>query len=232
MDLGLEGDERVESFIKRQKELLDLEKVAHTKRDIQELREHGDTIWVELVSTCEPKYGGTIVKFKPRQTKNSKKAPTFRSGCMVGVDFGSEMLHGILVSVKVATFEVHVKDSSAIFSARKFYELVKISEEGTFEQLELALDGISHNKFNLRDILFGLVQPSSPMTKFYEKHEKLDFLNKSLDCSQREAVEFALKQKELAVVHGPPGTGKTTTVVEIICQVRLCKLIYISNLMI
>ena len=105
MDLGLEGDERVESFIKRQKELLDLEKVAHAKRDIQELREHGDTLLVELVSTSEPKYGGTIVKFKPRQTKNSKKAPTFRGGCMVGVDFGSEMFNGILVNVKIATFE-------------------------------------------------------------------------------------------------------------------------------
>ena len=83
-------------------------------------------------------------------------------------------------------------------------QLGKISEDGTFEQLEYALDEISHNKFKLRDILFGLVQPSSPMTKFYEKHEKLNFLNKNLDCSQREAVELALKQKELAVVKGPP----------------------------
>jgi hypothetical protein len=159
---------------------------------------------VELVSTSEPKYCGTIVKFKPRQSKNFKKAPIFISCCMVGVDFGSEMLHGILVSVKIATFEVHVKDSAAIFSDRKLYDLVKISEDGTIEQLELALDEISNNKFKLRDILFGLVQPSSPMTKFYEKHEKLNFLNKNLDCSQREAVELALKQKELAVVKGPP----------------------------
>lgn len=44
------------------------------------------------------------------------------------------------------------------------------------------------------------------------------FCNASLDASQKEAVSFALSQKELAIIHGPPGTGKTTTVVEIILQ--------------
>lgn len=46
----------------------------------------------------------------------------------------------------------------------------------------------------------------------------MEFFNKNLDDSQREAVTFALTQRELAVIHGPPGTGKTTTVVEIILQ--------------
>lgn len=46
----------------------------------------------------------------------------------------------------------------------------------------------------------------------------LTFYNATLDASQQEAVWFALSQKELAIIHGPPGTGKTTTVVEIILQ--------------
>ena len=39
-----------------------------------------------------------------------------------------------------------------------------------------------------------------------------------LNPPQQEAVRFALAAKDVAVIHGPPGTGKTTTVVEVIRQ--------------
>jgi superfamily I DNA and/or RNA helicase len=42
--------------------------------------------------------------------------------------------------------------------------------------------------------------------------------DESLNESQLEAVRFALAARELAMLHGPPGTGKTTTVVELIRQ--------------
>lgn len=42
-----------------------------------------------------------------------------------------------------------------------------------------------------------------------------------LDDSQREAVTRALSAEHLSIIHGPPGTGKTTTVVELIRQAVL-----------
>lgn len=49
-------------------------------------------------------------------------------------------------------------------------------------------------------------------------HRK-EFLNQDLDYSQRKAVDFALAN-DLSIIHGPPGTGKTSTLVEIIRQAQ------------
>ena len=47
---------------------------------------------------------------------------------------------------------------------------------------------------------------------------ELQYYNQSLDDSQKEAVKFALSQHDIAIIHGPPGTGKTTTITEVILQ--------------
>ena len=44
------------------------------------------------------------------------------------------------------------------------------------------------------------------------------FHNASLNDGQREAIAFALNAQPIALIHGPPGTGKTTAVVELIRQ--------------
>ena len=46
----------------------------------------------------------------------------------------------------------------------------------------------------------------------------LEVLNHKLDESQRRAVNFAHRQNEFCIIDGPPGTGKTTALVEIVNQ--------------
>lgn len=64
----------------------------------------------------------------------------------------------------------------------------------------------------LRDRLLGFDDP-----RFEEKLPNIRFLAE-LNPPQQEAVRFALSAKDFAVIHGPPGTGKTTTLAEVIYQ--------------
>lgn len=48
--------------------------------------------------------------------------------------------------------------------------------------------------------------------------DKIDFNNQQLNKSQQEAVKAVTQNEQLTIVHGPPGTGKTTTLIEAIQQ--------------
>lgn len=63
----------------------------------------------------------------------------------------------------------------------------------------------------LRDMLLGIVEPR------FDPPKPVEFLDR-LNPPQEDAVRFALSARDFAIIHGPPGTGKTTTLVEIIRQ--------------
>ncbi len=65
----------------------------------------------------------------------------------------------------------------------------------------------------LRAVLVGEREPA------FGPHGDYTPLDAGLNESQREAVQVALAARDVALVHGPPGTGKTTTLVELIRQV-------------
>ncbi|KTG39231.1 hypothetical protein cypCar_00007578, partial [Cyprinus carpio] len=61
---------------------------------------------------------------------------------------------------------------------------------------------------HLIGVLFGYSEPG-----ILSHQHALEFRNTGLDNSQKEAVS----QKDVAIIYGPPGNGKTTTVVKVLC---------------
>ena len=87
-------------------------------------------------------------------------------------------------------------------------------DETSYKTMFHALNDVCNAKKNrladLRDICAGLIQPQKrSMTPM-----QFPWLNKT----QEQAVNEVLWAKDVEVVHGPPGTGKTTTLVEAIYE--------------
>ncbi|KAH0403264.1 DNA helicase, partial [Aureobasidium melanogenum] len=68
----------------------------------------------------------------------------------------------------------------------------------------------------LMRVLFG--QSSAVSVQPRDMTQELEWLDPSLNDSQKEAIKFALASSEVALIHGPPGTGKTHTLIELIRQ--------------
>lgn len=87
-------------------------------------------------------------------------------------------------------------------------------DETSYKTLFQALSDVMKAKDNvlahLRDVLLGPEKAS--------RRELFPIRFPWLNTTQEEAVNRVLAAKEVAIVHGPPGTGKTTTLVEAIYE--------------
>ncbi|XP_062350435.1 DNA-binding protein SMUBP-2 isoform X2 [Cinclus cinclus] len=171
-------------------------------------------------------YGRLLVTFQPRKWDLDTELPSnsFGPGDIVGLyesaGQGDLLCTGVVTratpkAVTVALEEP--RDGELALDQERSFRLLKLANDVTYNRLKRALTALKQYRggpaSDLIDVLFFASAPRAfPETK------PLEFFNASLDESQREAVSFSLAQRELAIIHGPPGTGKTTTLVEIILQ--------------
>lgn len=88
-------------------------------------------------------------------------------------------------------------------------------DEKSTKEMLTALERLKSEKdspvANIRDIIYLQNKPVASVKTFQPE-------NKNLNASQIKAIEFILGSEDITIVHGPPGTGKTTTIVEAVVQ--------------
>ena len=139
-----------------------------------------------------------------------------------------QLASGVVTVAKSNAIHVSFEDSFdellTSLSDDTFYNIIKLANDVTYKRLRIVLDRIKDgSRFSsLHNALFGIGIFSTPHQtlppQLLDKDGNISYENEGLNPSQKDAIHFALKQREIAVIHGPPGTGKTTTIVEYIKQ--------------
>lgn len=129
----------------------------------------------------------------------------------------SQGWRGIVSRVQKDSIQVAFSQWPEPESERSTFRLDRSSDEVSRQRQRQGLekaDAASGSRLSeLRDVLLGRRSPA------FRAADSPQPFSRSLNESQLEAVRFALSAQDVAILHGPPGTGKTTTVVELIRQI-------------
>ena len=110
---------------------------------------------------------------------------------------------------------VTVPDSAPLLDLQQSTEPIGVQlsfDETSYKLMFEALDRVMKAKNNRLAYLRDLFYSHQKAGKFFFEPMKFPWLNPT----QERAVNEVLWAKDVAIVHGPPGTGKTTTLVEAI----------------
>jgi superfamily I DNA and/or RNA helicase len=190
---------------------IDERRRRRTKADAEK---SGETLLDLVVTHREPGLGGrTLLTLVKRNRTLQLPWNRLRVGVPVVLspeDVSGNSRQGVVSARRRDSIEVSVDE----WPEGDRFRLDLSADEITRKRQAAALRAVENARGRtgeLREVLLGEREP-----RFSELPE-VDFAA-SLNSSQREAVRFALASQDLAIIHGPPGTGKTTTVVELISQ--------------
>ncbi len=215
------------AFVRRTLELLDLEREAEIAEATllqqrltpEQLQQRGRCILnLEMTDVFFGLGGRAYVEMSPT---NASQLPSHRmqTGDVVLIrsssDDENEEPTGVISKVKREAITIAL-DEDLERELRGKLRLDKVANDVTYKRLRDGLHLLERTEDApgkmIRAIAFGDRPGHVPEAVDYEPFDK------NLDPSQREAVGFALGAKEFSLIHGPPGTGKTTTVAELIHQ--------------
>ena len=151
------------------------------------------------------------------------EANMFRSGAAIECFFaGEEPVKGVLINLdgKAGEFRLFAPDFPDWIEDNGVG--IKLAPDTrTTQIMKTTLNELEKNKplYELFERLHGDI--SSTNTTAPITPTAINFHNHRLNESQQQAVTAILQNNSVVIVHGPPGTGKTTTLIEAILQLIL-----------
>jgi superfamily I DNA and/or RNA helicase len=207
-------------------------KEQQTKYSQQQLKKRGVILSNLQNSALKSGFNGsTLMQFESniQLVLNSLK---FRVGDVVQVQQQSSKLTDCEL-YKVSGVVVKVNDKMIVVSIKEdlpndlpdLFTIFKLANSISYKRMETALLRIIKTEpKDLQKVLFNLKS-----IEFVQIGE-LEFFNDNLNDSQKNAVKKSMEAQDIFLIHGPPGTGKTHTLVEVILQfVKLKKRILVCG---
>lgn len=233
----------LEKYLERLSELLDLEAQASIrsyredmeKKSLSERRQKGITWYPVNISEQSFGFGGKLylalekpqhagsehITDSGKNRRNGSGQHRFQVGDPVGV---SEYDKGKPINTLQGTITSVWNDRMRVaFSAEEMPDWMdgatlgidRLFDEVTFREMRYALKKLREEpnprQKSILSTLLGLQQQ-------YLHTQIQDDVAPSLNESQQAAVKYVLQAEDAAIIHGPPGTGKTTTLVQAIKQ--------------
>ncbi|KAE9578720.1 DNA polymerase alpha-associated DNA helicase A [Colletotrichum fructicola] len=167
-----------------------------------------------------PEHGlrpGDIVLLSEQPAGNAKKREV--------KELESKGARGVVTRVRHESVGIAVdegKGEEREFDGRVW--VVKVADDVTYRRMNLTMEKLEKmteaEYSSFMRVLFGLSSPSPVPSDLASDSElsKIQWIDPSLNDSQKDAIRFALASREVALIHGPPGTGKTHTLIELILQ--------------
>ncbi len=211
---------RLQSLLKIEKEEDYKQYKEHfLKNNITHRKKKGLTWYPVVINSTEIGFGEYLIieierttdLNQPHQFKGGKGAALFSNADQDG---NSNALNGIVKYVAANKLKlVLTVDELPDWAYEGKLGLNLLFDENSYKEMEIALHKVliadKSRLAELRDVLLG-----KNKAFFDIKDEHL--LISTLNASQNEAVKNIAAARDVAIVHGPPGTGKTTTLVQAI----------------
>lgn len=166
---------------------------------------------------------GDRLMLEIERTSEIDQPHVFQSGKVISffsnhgdVESGSNNVSGVVNYVRNNTMVVTLNvDELPDWARSGKLGIDVLFDEASYREMEITMKKVIEAEDNrsavLREILLG-----DESAKFDEAvlEEDVELLN----YSQKKALNLIKKAKDVAIIHGPPGTGKTTTIIQAIKQ--------------